>query len=135
MKKYTLRPLPHPSRSLCIEDVKRAPDGTQITINEETRTVEQNSVMWPYLRAISNQKDWVVNNGVTKMTPEEWKDVLTAAFHQEEPRMAVGISGGLIMLGHRTSNFSKKEWGEWMEFLKCFCAQNSIKVLEDFDVR
>ena len=47
----------------------------------------------------------------------EWKHILTAAFKQETIRLAKGINGGIVMLGHKTSEFSKKEFSEWLEFL------------------
>jgi hypothetical protein len=54
---------------------------------------------------------------MVKMTEEEWKDVLTAAFKNEEIRLAMGLNGGVVMLGKRTSTFRVKEFSDWLEFL------------------
>ena len=115
---FILQPHPHPSRELAIEAVKNAPDGIAVVIKDVTRTLDQNATQWPYLQAMSEQKQWPVNGQLCWITPDEWKDILTAAFQKETmPRLAAGLDGGVVMLGQRTSQFGKKKFGEWIEFL------------------
>tara|TARA_R110000822_G_scaffold260808_1_gene385602 strand:- start:378 stop:680 length:303 start_codon:yes stop_codon:yes gene_type:complete len=82
------------------------------------RTLDQNAAQWPILEAWSKQKIWVVNGSKTRMNAEEWKDVLTSAFEGETaPRLAMGLYGGVVMLGRRTSKYNKARFAEWLDWL------------------
>ena len=70
-----------------------------LTLRLETRTQAQNRLMWPLLTAFSEQLEWPVNGRMTKLTPDEFKDVLSAGFHGEAVRLAMGLNGGVVMLG------------------------------------
>jgi len=104
--------------------------GHRITLKaeEENRTLEQNAYQWPILDAFSKQLKWPVNGEMVAMTPDEWKDVLTAAFKNETVRIAMGLNGGMVMLGLRTSKFNKKEFCEWIEFLNATAALRGVKL-------
>jgi hypothetical protein len=65
---------------------------------------------------------------MVKMDAEEWKDVLTSAYKQETVKLAMGINGGVVMLGHRTREFKKAEWSEWMSFLEWAAAEKGVKI-------
>ena len=69
-----------------------------------------------------------MNGQMVQLDAEEWKDILTAAFHQETARLAVGLNGGVVMLGQRTSQFGKKRFSEWMEFLHAIAAQRGVVI-------
>lgn len=99
-----------------------------LTIRPETRTEAQNRLMWPILTEFSRQLLWPVNGRMVTMTPDEWKDVLTAAFHQEGVRLAMGLSGGVVMLGQRTSRFTKPQFGEFVDFLYATAADRSVSI-------
>lgn len=101
--------------------IDNAPDGYVVEISEPNRTLDQNAAQWPILAEFARQKQWPVNGQLCWLTAEEWKDVLTAAFKNEQVRLAQGIDGGVVMLGRRTSKFNKKEFSEWLEYLH-FCA-------------
>lgn len=111
--------------------VDEAPEGWVITFAEPTRTVEQNAAQWPYLDAFSKQLQWPVNGAMVWMEPEEWKDLLTAAFQGETVRLAMGMNGGVVMLGLRTSKMGKRRFSEWIEFLKATAALRGVVVYED----
>ena len=82
------------------------------------RTLDQNAAQWPILEAWSRQKMWFINGAKTRMSAEEWKDVLTAAFEGEtSPRLAMGLYGGVVMLGRRTSKYNKARFSEWLDWL------------------
>jgi hypothetical protein len=109
----------------------QAPDGWFMSLFEGGRTVEQNAAQWPYLDAFSKQLEWPVNGQMVKMQPDEWKDVLTAAFQRETARLAMGLDGGVVMLGQRTSQFGKKKFSEWIEFLIATAALRGVTVYRD----
>jgi len=105
------------ARERAIAAVKSARDGQIVTVSDPTRTLDQNSAQWPVLEAFSAQLEWPINGRMEKITSEDWKDILTCAFRNEQPRVAMGLSGGMVLLGQRTSKFSVREFSDWMEFL------------------
>jgi hypothetical protein len=114
-------------RKLACERVMEAPTGYWCKIVPPTRTLEQNDFQWPYLEGFSKQKQWPVNGDMCWLTPEEWKDILTAAFEKEiNPRLASGFDGGVVMLGKRTSKFGKAKFSEWIEFLRAAAALKGV---------
>lgn len=112
----------------CDVIANHAPDGYHVIVQEPDRTLEQNATQWPYLAGFSQQKMWPVNGVMVKMSMDEWKDVLTAAFEKDtNPRLAAGLDGGIVMLGRRTSKFGKKKFSDWIEWLKATAALMDIK--------
>lgn len=108
------------------ECIKTAPDGYIVTVQEPTRTLDQNAAQWPILQAFADQLQWPVNGAMVWMTPDEWKDVLTAAFKRETVRVAMGLDGGMVMLGSRTSKFGVREMSEFIEFLHATAAARDV---------
>jgi hypothetical protein len=116
-------------RRVCADWVlNHAPDGWHVVGSEPTRNLEQNAAQWPILEAFSKQLQWPVNGHMVTMTPEEWKDLLTAAFRQETVRLAMGLNGGVVMLGQRTSKFSKAAFSDWLEFLNATAAMRGVNL-------
>lgn len=99
-----------------------------LTLKPETRSQAQNRLMWPILAEFSRQLEWPVDGRMTKMEPDEWKDVLTAAFRGESVRLAMGLNGGVVLLGQRTSKFTKAQFSEWIEFLYSVAADRGVKL-------
>lgn len=99
-----------------------------VTIETETRTLANNRAQWPILNAIADQVPWPVNGAMVKLTGEEFKQILTAAWRNETVRVAQGVDGGMVLLGHRTREFKREEWGEWMEYLNWFAAEKGVKI-------
>jgi len=124
--------MPHPSRRLCAEYVMQAPDGWAVVVKEPTRSLEQNAAQWPILEAFSQQLQWPVNGQMVTMTADEWKDVLTAAFERESVRLAMAFDGpGVVMLGQRTSQYGKRKFSDWLEFLHAAAAARGVVVYAD----
>ena len=98
-------------------------------IQEPTRTLDQNAAQWPLLDAFSKQKQLCINGQISWATPEDWKDVLTAA-HKAEMRVAV-FDNRMILLGQRTSKMGKKTFSEWLEFLHAMAAQMGVDVYDE----
>ncbi|MHB1176094.1 MAG: recombination protein NinB [Sulfuriferula sp.] len=114
------------ARRRAAQAVQEAPGGMIVTIAEASRTLDQNAAQWPILQAISEQLQWPVNGKMECLTPDEFKDILTVAFKGDSIRLAQGVSGGVVMLGARTSKMNKKEFSDWLEFLHWFCAEKNI---------
>lgn len=115
-------------RRRCQEAIWDAPDGYQVALSEPPRTLDQNAAQWPILECFSKQLQWPVNGAMVYMSPEEWKDVLTAAFRRETVRVAMGLDGGMVMLGQSTSKFKKQEFSDYLEFLHATAAMRGVKV-------
>lgn len=108
--------------------VAEAPPGHVITIAEPTRNTEQNAMLWALLDAFAKQLEWPVNGRMVRMDSEDWKHVLSAAFRQETARLAMGLDGGVVMLGLRTSRMGKREFSEFIEFLLATAADRGVVI-------
>lgn len=123
--------LAHPTaRANALRAVSEAADGFVVTIKPPTRSIEQNAAQWPILDAFSSQLKWPVNGHMVTMTSEEWKDVLSAGFKKEQVRLAMGLDGGVVMLGKRTSSFTKAEFSEWLDYLNATAALRGVSLEE-----
>jgi hypothetical protein len=40
----------------------------------------------------------------------------------------MGMDGGMVMLGQRTSGFSKKEFSDWLEFLHATAVDREVNL-------
>lgn len=116
------------ARRRAIQAVQDAPEGYAVTIAEPTRSLEQNSAQWPILQAFADQLQWPVNGKLEWLSAEEWKDILSAAFQRESVRLAAGLDGGMVMLGQRTSKFSKRQFSEFIEFLNATAAARVVEL-------
>lgn len=128
VKKRTLVLSHQLARDRARQAVSDAPDGYCVTVSEPTRNLAQNAAQWPILTEFSKQLQWPVNGRMVNMTPDEWKDLLSAAFKKEQARLAMGLDGGVVMLGQRTREFSKSEFGEWLEFLNQVAADRGVNL-------
>lgn len=125
---FVLQPAPHPSRRRCMAAIAEAPDGYCVTLAEPASNLEQNAAQWPILQAFADQLEWPINGRMERLTADEWKDILTAAFRRETVRVAMGLDGGMVMLGARTSHFSRREFSEWLDFLHATAAARGVDV-------
>lgn len=128
MSKQVFRLAHDQARRRAADAVAEAPDGHIVTIGPPGRTLDQNAAQWPLLDAFSRQLLWPVNGSMVAMSAEEWKDVLSAAFRGETVRLAMGLNGGVVMLGMRTSKMGKKQFSEWLEFLHSVAADRGIQL-------
>ena len=117
------------ARQRAAQAVMHAPEGFRVEIRERTRTLDQNALMWELLTELSNQLQWPINGKAETLTPEEWKDILSAGLSQEN-RIAMGIRGGFVMLGRRTSKMTVKQMTELIELIYAFAAENGINLSE-----
>jgi hypothetical protein len=114
--------LSHPqARQNALQAVSEAPEGYEVRIKERTRSLDQNAALWAVLTDISNQVVW---HG-QKLSPEDWKHILTAGLKREQ-RMAPGISGGWVVLGLSTSKMTKSEFSDLLELAHAFGAEQGV---------
>lgn len=92
-----------------------------VEVKKETRSLEQNALLWATLTDISKQVDWYGR----KLSPEEWKHVFTASLSKQD--VVPGIDGGFVVLGKSTSKMTKGEMCELQELMHAFGAQQGVK--------
>lgn len=106
--------------------IANAPEGYRCEIRPRTRTLAQNDLLWSVLTDISKQVSFVVNGEAVKVSPEEVKDILTAGL-KRETRMAMGIDGGMVILGQRTSKMTVRQLSELVELAHAFGSQKGVQ--------
>lgn len=97
-----------------------------ITMGREQRSLDQNSKMWAMLADVARQAKLVINGQQVQALPEDWKDVFTAALRKEN-RMALGIDGGVVFLGMRTSRMKKAEFRDLIEIIYAYGSEQKIR--------
>ena len=98
-----------------------APEGSIAEFKDATRTIEQNSKLWPMLDDISKQVEWYKN----WLSIEEWKDFFSAIILKQ--KVVPNMEGtGFIAVGGRTSKMSKKMFSEMIELIYAFGSEHGV---------
>lgn len=114
------------ARKRAAQCVAESPDGFVVEVREPTRNTSQNALLWVLLTAFSEQLKWPVNGAMVPLSPDEWKTLLTAAYRNESQRIAMGLNGGMVILGMRTSQLSKREFAEFIEFIHSVAVERGV---------
>ena len=115
------------ARKNAILAVQEAPQGHVVSIKAPTRSLMQNNRLWALLTDVSRQVDWYGR----KLTPENWKDVFTAAMKKQD--VVPGIEGGFVVLGMSTSKMTKQEMNDLQTLIEAFGAENQVKWTENYE--
>lgn len=92
-----------------------------LEVKPSTRSLEQNARLWSLLTDISRQVDWYGR----KLTPDEWKNVFSAALKKQE--VVLGIDGGFVVLGLSTSKMTKAEMCDLQTLIEAFGAERNVR--------
>lgn len=92
-----------------------------VEVKPETRSLEQNARLWAMLTEISQQVDWYGN----RLTPEEWKDVFSAAMKRS--KVVPGLDGGFVVCGQSTSKMTRAEMSEMQSLMEAFGAEKGVR--------
>jgi len=114
------------ARARAIQCIQEAPQGYAVVVSEPTRTLEQNALLWPLLGALSKQVEWYGQ----KLSPDDWKDLLTASLTKQRSAPAID-GGGFVVFGQRTSNYTKSMMSDLIELINSFGAERGV----DFNQR
>ena len=106
--------------------IENAPYGTRVEFKKQKRTLPQNDHFHAILTEIASQLIW---HG-QKWSMEDWKKNLTACFKKDVRIMPSADGMGVQIVGG-TSDFTKEEGGEFIEFLYAFGAQHGVKFNHD----
>jgi hypothetical protein len=115
------------ARRLAAECVKQAPDGFIVTVQEPTRTLDQNAALHAAISDIAKQVIW---HG-EKMDTESWKRLLTASWARavhEPVKLVPALDGnGFDVLYRRTSKMSKAEVSSLLDYLHAWGTDQGVR--------
>ena len=96
-------------------------------LKRDTRTAEQNALLWPLLEDVAGQVLW---HGVT-LTKEDWKLIFMDGL-QQEMRIVPNIEGtGFVNLRGRSSTLTKDEFSQLIELIYAFGAREGVTFRTD----
>ena len=91
------------------------------TFTRGKRSNDQNRLLWAVLTDISNQVVWHEQT----LTPEDWKNVLSAAWKGQ--KVLPGIDGSLVVFGQSTSKLNKSDFSDLIEVIYAFGAEQGVR--------
>lgn len=125
MTGQTVRLVGPRQRAFAHELIEKAPDRAIVNIRPETRTTEQNALLWSLLSDVSRAKP----DGRTH-TPDVWKALfMQACGHAVQ--FEVGLDGQPFPLGFRSSRLTKEQMTDLIEFILQYCAEKGIQTHEE----
>lgn len=92
----------------------------QIIIQEDTRSLAQNRMLWSCLNDVSRQVIWYGR----KMDSESWKHVFSASLKKQDT--VPGIDGGFVVLGQSTSKMRVSEMRGLITLIHAFGANHNV---------
>lgn len=114
-------------RERAIKWIGSAPPGTRIEFKKERRTLPQNDKMWAMLTEVAAQKEHCGR----RYTPDQWKVLFMHAAGREVQFIPSLDNKTFLPWGQSSSDLSKEEMSELIEFILAWGAQNGVMFKED----
>ncbi|QZY66073.1 recombination protein NinB [Providencia rettgeri] len=108
----------------------------EVKLSEPKRTKAQNDRMWATLTDLSKQVIWQGQ----RYDKEDWKDLITVLNRQVNGKAqrsavslgsAIGLGGGIVYFGERTSKMRVRQIADVIECAHWFGSQNGVKFTDD----
>lgn len=116
-------------RRNCIDFIQQLPANPvkplQVTIQEDTRSLAQNRMLWACLNDVSRQVVWYGK----KLDSESWKHIFSAALKKQET--VPGIDGGFVVLGQSTSKMRVSEMRDLITIIHAFGAEQGVRFSDE----
>ncbi|WP_313752424.1 recombination protein NinB [Mixta calida] len=129
MEKQTFLIRDNRIRQNCIEAIQNLPANTeqplQIIIQEDTRSLAQNRMLWACLRDVSQQVVWYGK----KLDSDSWKNIFSASLKGQET--VPGINGGFVVLGKSTSKMRVSEMRDLITLIHAFGAEHNVQFSDE----
>lgn len=113
----------------CISAIQQLPTDTdkplQVTIQEDTRSLAQNRMLWACLHDVASQVVWYGR----KLDSESWKHIFSASLKGQET--VPGINGGFVVLGQSTSKMRVSEMRDLITLIHAFGAEQNVRFSDD----
>lgn len=110
-------------RARAVKWIAQAPAGTRLEFKAPRRTLEQNSLMWALLTEVAAQKEHCGR----KYPAETWKALFLHALGREMQFVPALDGHGFLPIGMRSSDLSKAEMSELIEFIYAWAAENGVE--------
>ena len=101
---------------------RKSPEGTRIEFKREKRSLPQNDRMWAMLTDVAEQK----THNERKYIPDQWKVLFMHACGREVQFIPALSGDGFIPWGQSSSDLSKEEMTELIEFIFAWGAENGV---------
>lgn len=102
--------------------VMAAPVGTRVEFKAPKRSLPQNDRMWAMLTDIAEQKE----HAGRKYKPDQWKVLFMHACGREVQFIPALDNGTFIPWGQSSSDLSKQEMTDLIEFMLAWGAENGV---------
>ena len=116
-------------RQNCIIAIQQLPTDTdkplQVIIQEDTRSLAQNRMLWACVHDIASQVVWYGK----KLDSESWKHIFSASLKGQET--VPGINGGFVVLGQSTSKMRVSEMRDLITLIHAFGAEHSVRFSDE----
>lgn len=116
-------------RQNCITAIQQLPTDTnkplQVTIQEDTRSLAQNRMLWACLHDVASQVVWCGK----KLDSESWKHIFSASLKGQET--VPGINGGFVVLGQSTSKMRVSEMRDLITLIHAFGAEQNVRFSDE----
>lgn len=113
----------------CISAIQQLPTDTnkplQVTIQEDTRSLAQNRMLWACLHDVASQVVWYGK----KLDSESWKHIFSASLKGQET--VPGINGGFVVLGQSTSKMRVSEMRDLITLIHAFGAEHGVRFSDE----
>ena len=106
--------------------IAKAPVNTRVEFKQPKRSTDQNSLMWSLLTQVATQKEHCGR----RYTPDQWKILMLHAFGREVQFVPSLDGSTFIPWGQSSSDLSKQEMTELIEFIISWGAQNGVRYRE-----
>ena len=110
------------ARARAIRMIERAPLGYSVTVGEETRTLEQNRLMWPLIKDMREQIE-----GMDKFTPDQTKLRFLNALDNEMQMLPELEGGGMFVVGQSSSKLTKRQFSDLIELMFAYGAKHDVQ--------
>ena len=106
---------------------RQAPYGTRVEFKATKRSLEQNARMWAMLTDVATQKE----HAGRRYTPDQWKVIFMHACGREVQFLPALDGSTFIPWGQSSSDLSKGEMTDLIEFIFKWGAENGVVFHDD----
>lgn len=110
-------------RERAVKWIGQAPAGTRVVFKDSKRTLAQNDRMWAMLTDVATQKE----HAGRRYTPDQWKVLFMHACGREVQFIPSLDNTTFIPWGQSSSDLSKHEMTELIEFIFAWGAEHSVQ--------
>ena len=109
-------------RANAIGAVHSAPEGSEVTISEPRRNLDQNAAFWAAMTELSNRIPFAGE----KRSAEDWRTLILSGWFKATGRTVAimpGLEGEPVALGRSSARLSKAEMSEVLDYAHARLAQ------------